>query len=480
MKRIIFGIACLTLIMATSCTKNFEKTNENPNAPEKVSPDLLLPYGIKLVVNYYWGANDESLGMMVGDQFPQHWAGIQYADVDRYLVPQNIITQAWKAFFVDGLQNFNDVEKLGIEMNHPNYTAIAMIMKSWTFSLITDIWGDIPYTDALQADKKTYSPKYDAQKDIYAGIIKKLEEANNMIVTDKFPVLGDILNKGDMIRWKKFANSLSLRLLNRMQGKTDAPIDVNAEVARILNNPSKYPVIENNAEIIRLNYLAAQPNTNPIYVNRISRDDFRVSKTLVDYLKENNDKRLEVYANKAEATGEYVGIPNGLPNAVSLGLNKTSKVGSYFTAATAPAILISYSELLFIKSELAHKGVTAAGNAQKNYEDAIAASYGQYDLNLNADFLAKVAYEGGTKGYEQILTQKWVALFGQGIEAWTEQRRTEIPSLKAPEASVNNGKIPTRLAYPLSEEALNYDNYSAALANQKGENNMQMKLWWAK
>lgn len=468
----------ISIFLLVSCTKDFEETNENNNAPEVVSPDLILPYAIKNTVNYYWGARDESLGMMVGNQFPQHWASIQYADVDRYLVPQNLISTAWAAFYIDGLANFNDVENLGIEMDNPNYIAVSKILKSWTFSLLTDIWGDIPYSEAL--DTKVFSPNYDTQNEVYAGIIKELKEANDMIVLNNYPIKGDILLSGDMLMWKKFANSLSIRLLNRIYHKPDALVNVNSELNRILSDPTNYPILMENSDNIQLNYLSTQPNTNPIYVNRISRDDFRMSKTLVDLLNTNEDRRVTVFANPAELTGEYVGIPNGLPNAVSLGLNKTSKVGSYFTAAEAPAVIISYSEILFIKAELGHRGLSSAGDTSTNYINAIKASFEQYDLEPDEAFLYEMQYKGDSEGYTQILTQKWLALFGQGLEAWTEQRRTNIPKLVTPEASINNGIIPTRLPYPLSEEALNNENFKKALTGQGGENDMKMKLWWAK
>lgn len=472
-------------VLISSCSKSLEDYNKNPNAAEEVTPDLLLPRGIKAAVDLYWGAGgNETLGADVGNLFVQHWARIQYTETDRYAVPPVIIDNSWRDFYTESLADLNEVERLADEMGHPNYSAIAKILKSWVFSLLTDVYGDVPYSDALNGGQGVLSPAYDSQRDIYAGIITTLQTASDELVTSGSAVAGDILFSGNIVNWKKFANSLSLRLLNRMYGKSDATIDVAAHINRILSNPGQYPVMESNADIAQLAYLAARPNTNPISVNRISRDDHRVSATLVDFLKASNDVRLTVYANLPEDGGDYTGVPNGLlaGDAYALGLSKTSKVGSYFTATTAPAVLLSYAELLFIKAELALRGISAAGDAEAHYTEAIKASHAQYALEVSPSFLAPLALSGATdQALVQVLEQKWVALFGQGLEAWTEQRRTGIPALTAPNDNVNNGIIPTRLPYPLSEEALNEINFRAALSDQGATtNDMRFKLWWAK
>jgi Starch-binding associating with outer membrane len=143
--------------------------------------------------------------------------------------------------------------------------------------------------------------------------------------------------------------------------------------------------------------------------------------------------------------------------------------------ATSPAVIMSYSELLFLKAEAAYKGVTLAGDPAKLYGDAVNASFAQYKVTPSADFLKTIAYKTGTEGYKQIIEQKWLALFGQGIEAWTEQRRTGIPAISAPKINFNDNVIPTRLPYPSSEENLNGANMQKALNGAK--NDKKMKMW---
>lgn len=469
------------MLSVSACTEKFDELNTNPNAPSVATADLFLPHGIQSAVDAYWGG---SLGMDIGDLISQYWARIQYTDIDQYSISSDVYSGAWQTFHVEALADYQRIYKLGVETKNPNYQAVALIMRSWVFSLLTDVYGDIPYTQSVQGLEGILQPKYDSQKEVYAGIIKELKTANDMIdAVDKTKAIaGDILFANDVTKWKKFANSLSLRLLNRMLSKTDATMDVRTEINRILGDPVKYPVISAVSETIQLNYLDATNNNNPINQNRKTRDDHRVSATLVNKLAALKDARLAIYADKPADGGDYKGVPNGLSNADAnaLGLSKTSKVGAFFVGPTAPGVILSYAELLFIKAELAYKGITAAGDAATNYTNGITASHSQYKLTVSPEYLAANAFKTGTEGYKQIMEQKWIALYGQGIEAWTEFRRTGYPELKPSVINVNVGVIPTRLPYPGSEESLNYTNFSAALKQQGGANDMKLKLWIAK
>lgn len=470
-----------TFFCASACTGDFDEINTTPNNPINGTAELLLPHGIQSAVDIYWGG---SLGMDIGDGFAQHWARIQYTDIDQYTVSSDVYTAAWQGLYIEALADYNRIEKLSVESGNTNYQAVAKIMRCWVFSLLTDVYGDIPYTDALQGVDAKFLPKYDSQKDIYASLIAELKVAGESINTANTsnPVTGDILLNGDMTKWKKFANSLSLRILSRMIDKTDAPIDVKSEISRILNDAVKYPLLASVSDNIQLNYLSDLNNQNPVMVNRKTRDDHRVSATLVNRLTALNDARLPIYANKPKLKSVYVGVPNGLSSseAAKLGLDSTSRVGDFFVAATAPGVIMSYAELLFLKSEFAYKGITAAGSASANYENAITASFAQYKLPAPTAYLAANALKAGEDGYKQIMEQKWIALFGQGLEAWTEYRRTGIPDLKPPVRNTNQNVIPTRLPYPGSEESLNFANFDAALKKQGGKNDMKLKLWFAK
>ena len=477
MKKIL--TLALSLFALTACENNFDAINANPNDPTSLPPELLMPHGIKLAANSVVGG---SLGLDVGPLWSQHLARIQYTEIDQYNFTTDVQDTPWQNLYVEANADFQKIIELGKAGNNENYQAIGLIMRSYAFSQLTDVYGDIPYKEALLGTKGTTYPKYDAQKDVYAGLVADLKTASDLINAKTVNKDGDILFGGNMTLWKKFANSLSLRLLNRMLDKADAPINAKTEMARILGDPAKYPVLASNADNVQLLYLADAPNNNPVNQNRKTRDDHRVSKSLTDRLTALNDPRLAVFANKDATTGKYVGVANGLTNteAGNLGLAKTSKIGDYFTAARVPGVLLSFAELNFIRAEAALKGVTAAGDAAAAYEAGIRASMTQFGATLPADYLKTVTLQTGTAGLTQVLEQKWLALFGQDLEAWTEFRRTGIPALKAPTVSYNDGLIPQRLPYPASEENLNGENFKAALARMGGPNTMKLKMWWSK
>ncbi len=479
MKKILLLSFALSLVGLTACENNFDTINANPNDPVSLPPELLLPHGIRTTANAVVGG---SLGLDVGPLWSQHLARIQYTEIDQFNFTTDVQDTPWRDLFIESNADYQKIIELGKNVGNENYQAIGLIMRSYVFSQLTDVYGDIPYKEALLGTQGTVYPKYDAQKDVYAGLVADLKTASELINTDAVNADGDILFKGDMSKWKKFANSLSLRLLNRMLGRTDSPIDAKAEMTRILSDPAKYPVMASNADNVQLAFLASAPNNNPINQNRKTRDDHRVSKTLVDKLKALNDPRLAVFAKKTENGGEYIGVPNGLGNvdAGNLGLTKTSKIGDYFVAATTPGVLMSFAELNFVKAEAALKGVTAAGDAANAYEDGIKASITQFGLTASADYLTANKLGTGDGARTQVLEQKWLALFGQEVEAWTEFRRTGVPALKVPAQNYNAGMIPTRLPYPSSEENLNGPNFKAALTAMGGANTMQTKLWWAK
>jgi len=240
--------------------------------------------------------------------------------------------------------------------------------------------------------------------------------------------------------------------------------------------------ISSNSEIAQLVYLNS-PNQNPISNYFDTRDDYRISKTIVDKLIQLNDPRLPIYANKTAAATpqEYVGLPNGLlvGDASNYGFSKTSKPGDYFTNPHAPAVIISYAEVLFDRAEAAARGFTNE-NAGDLYKQAILASLGQYNIS-NADATTyvnspDVQYDAANFK-KSIGIQKWIALFGQGLEAYAEWRRLDYPQLQPAVAGVLNGQIPLRFIYPGTEQSLNRKSYQLAVADQ-GPDLLTTRLWF--
>lgn len=459
-------------LMLTSCSKELERINKNPNEAEEVQPDYLLSNGIKANVDTYWGTD---AAMETSLLYVQFWAKVQYTDPDRYIPASTNIQNVWNNFYSGGIEDFTTLIELGDTLHNPNYKAVGIIMRSWIFQVLTDLYGDVPYTQTASI-QKYLTPKYDAQRDIYIGLLAELKTAVGLITPNDNAISGDIMFSGSMNKWKKFANSLRLRIALRIADQEfDAAKAVFDEIGADVDG-----VIAANTENAQLIYQAS-PSQNPVSKNRETRSDYRISKTAVDMLRSLNDPRLTIYAALPRDTNVIIGVTNGLPtdSASSLGVYRTSDVGSAFTAAAAPGVLFNYAELLFIKAEAAERGLLS-GNAADLYNQAVTAALSQYGV-ASADittYLAQPAVAYDAANYRKSIgEQKWLALFGEGLEGFAEWRRLDYPVLTPAYSGNLEGKIPVRLTYPSSEQALNGINYKDAVTHQ-GADKLTTRLWF--
>lgn len=463
----------LTLVIA-SCSRKLDETNLNPNAPENAQPDYLLTGAIKTSVDAYWGtANNMNSSLL----FIQHWAKIQYTEEDRYVFSNSSFTSLWSTLYSTSITNLNELSRLAVQQDNKNYQGVALTLRSWAFLLLTDAYGDIPYSEAGNINQYI-TPVYDKQQDVYTGLLADLATAQSLLDPGGKTIAGDVIYSGDITRWKKFANALRLRIALRIADRDSDKAQ--AVVNEVKSQPELF--FSGPGDIAKLTYLSS-PNQNPVNALFETRDDYRVSKSIIDKLFSLDDPRLAIYANKTQTATpqEYIGVPNGLTNsdASNLGFAKTSKPGAYFQAAQAPAVLFSQAEFLFDLAEAAARGYTA-DNAEDLYAQAITASFQQYGLSdeAAAAYLAQpeVAYNAADFR-KSIGEQKWIALFGQGLEAFAEWRRLDYPVLPAAVAGVLIGDIPKRFIYPGTEQSLNGDNYKAAVSNQ-GPDLLTTKLWF--
>ncbi|PSL47198.1 SusD-like starch-binding protein associating with outer membrane [Chitinophaga niastensis] len=473
MKKLLIPFYILfTTALLAGCQKDLERVNKNPNEPTTIQPDYLLTNGIKSNVDTYWGPD---ASMETSILYVQYWAKIQYPDPDRYIPAATNIQNVWSNFYAQGVEDFTTLAQLGDSLHNPNYKAVAVIMRSWIFQVLTDLYGDVPYTQSANIEKYL-TPKYDSQRVVYNGILTELKGAVKLISETDNGIQGDPLLNGNMRNWKKFANGLRLRIALRIADRDYAAAkavfdDVAAEGNVLLTA---------NDGDVKLLYQSS-PNQNPVGRNRETRNDYRISKTIVDKLKALNDPRLSIYAAQPKDTNIIIGVTNGLtPDSASrLGFTKTADAGTVFTATQAPAYLFTYAEQLFILSEAAQRNLIS-GDAAGLYKQAITASFKQYGVvGLVVDaYLAQPAVAYDVTNYKKSIgEQKWLALFGEGLEAFAEWRRLDYPQLKPAYTGVLNGKMPVRLPYPSSEQALNGTNYKAAVANQ-GPDLLTTKVWF--
>ncbi len=508
------AILTMLVLLSYGCTKDFEEINTNPNDPgiAQAAPNMLLTNAIESMTDR---VHEIFLGHEMGSCWVQHMAKVQYPDEDRYVPRISVINNTWTSFYASSGYDVQTLLNLAEESGNTSYKAVALILKSYIASVLTDEFGDVPYSEAWQGSGETsiLSPVYDRQEAIYAALLENLTTANELLTDDSPDIEGDILFDNDLMAWKKFANSLRLRLLLRRSDRVDPTSDMTA----IFGNSDTYPIFESNADNAALAYLGSAPNNHPINENRKTRDDHRVSKTLVDYLyteAPSPDYRIVVFAELAPGAGDWVGLPNGMLAADAAayngnGIANTSKIGTYFSSATAPGMLMSYAELLFIKAEAAKRGFIPGGDAvaEEAYHDGIRASWEQF--NATGTFTSKLAvwrstflswgmdpadniFEyawqdfvdwGGTYDYvpanalQQIAEQKWIAMFDQGLQAKFEWNRTGFPELTPAVAGQNDGKIPVRAYYPSDEAGRNPTNLAAAISAQ-GPDNLNTRVWW--
>lgn len=489
----LFKLIALLLLcggmLVSSCDQDFEEINANPNNPEEVNPELLMVTIIRSTVNQMVGE-----GFSPGNIVAQHSAEIRDPGTDRY---------NWGSFGTwnngySTLRDVNNLYEIALERDLPTYQGVALVMRALIFSRMTDCYGDLPYKDALKGNDEdpVYSPAYDTQAEIYAGLLSELELANQLLDPAGDAVRNDILFNGDILKWKKLANSLRLRLLLRQSGQ----VNPSAAMAAILASPDEFPIIEDNNDNAVLAYTAS-PNLFPITSQRSGFFlDRRLSKTFADQLNAINDPRLPVFAqptaesrdafNAGTGPLEYAGVRNGETDA-NLGSNIddiVSPLGElYYVSIQVPVpaqgLVMLASEVHFILAEAAQRG-WISGDAKSYYEAGINASVAYYgsvsgqDIAVTNDYLTQpdVAFDPA-KGLELIGTQKWISLYFNDLQAWHEWKRTGIPALTPSFVNNNGDVIPVRFLYPSDQQVTNRTNYQAAVARQ-GADDLNTHVWW--
>jgi hypothetical protein len=484
-KLFFFLLVPVCLLGSVSCNKNFEAVNTNPNNPEAINPELLMVTITTSVVNSM--TND---AFTPGNIVAQYESEIREPSVDRYEWTGSF--DVWSNGYAT-LANVQNLYELDTAADQSNYRGIALIFKALIFARMTDCYGDLPFSQALQATAATpiYSPKYDRQQDIYPQLIAELDTANTLLNANGGYIRNDILYNDNYLQWKKFANTLRMRLLLRESNK----VNPSAEMQKMLNDPTDYPLFGSNTDNAALTYSSA-PNLSPV-TQQPSGDfmDNTMSRTLVDTLNEFGDPRLQAFATPTTASvaagnPQYVGVFNGAPDD-TLGIDTNSVVSFvgtlYYNGLNVPVLsqglIMTYSDLQFILAEAAQRG-WITGNAQTYYEAGIQASIQYYSqvsqtpFTMPAGYLSQpgVAYNPAN-GLALIGTQRWIALYFEDMQGWQEWKRTGYPALKPSVTNYNNNVIPVRFLYPTDQQVTNLNNYDSAIAIQ-GPDNLNTKIWW--
>lgn len=513
MNKKFIAFSFLFCALFISC-EDLTEVNENPNGvqPELVNPNLVLPTVLTEAAKAFVNLGYQDIAGVVQHTQKDAWSS-GHNDYDWGG------SQDWGGYY-GILRNNQLVYDRAVELDYEFHQGVALVMKSLMFGLITDLWGDAPYSTALKGELgggENIKPAYDSQEDIYTGILADLETANTLLSKDKEAYSSivdnvDVYYNGDPAKWRKLANSLMLRYYMRISAKK--PDVAKAGIEKIVANAAQYPIITSNGDDATMAFPGTSNDTswpaNTVYdASGSNYRRIKMANTLVESLQAKSDPRLGVWANKVQVPlvvdanlpagtdevidgvrylspdkvgatqidtdPEYVGLPtsfSALPSAYNL--NPTpgqtsnnphvSFLDDIYKAAKGPLLkarLVSAAEVHFILAEAALKGWNA-GDAKAHYEAGVQASLNTWGVGGSyAAYIAvpAVAYNGTLA---QIIEQKWIASWTAATEAWFDYRRTGLPDLQAGPAAKRT-VLPVRFYYMQDELRMNATNAEEAM-----------------
>lgn len=486
-KALVLGILILGTV--SSCKKDYFDINTDPNYPANADVEQLLP-SAQGAIAHVLGNNFQIVGGLYSQYWTQSPSASQYKIYEQYSPAASDFDFPWQIMYSDALYDLKTIETKATADGRSQYVAIAKILTAFSFQLLTDNFGDIPYSQALQGGEGVLSPKYDSQESIYTGIIASLK--SGIALCDEnaevHPGADDLIYGGDMFLWKKFGNTLLLKMYLRLSEVN--PTLAQQGIAELDANAAEYLSYEESAKV---SYFSEGGNTNPLYsaMSELgSTQNLVASATCINYMLDANinDPRVPILYHTS-LNGNYLGLQQGLYTAsASTQVSYPSTyTGGYvqdldegLASALAPVFFISAYESFFLQSEAAARGWLPSVDAQLSYEAGIEESFTVLGLTPTdiADYIAQPAIAYPASGtlpdqIKSIITQKWLSMCGtQGIEAWAEQRRTGYPDFFVVSANSLLGPniFPARLLYPSSEVTRN--------GNFPGQKLISDKVWW--
>lgn len=491
MKQYKFLLPVLLLTVLTGC-KKLTDFQSNPNNPTEADPALGLT---AIELNAFSTISTNA------------------ALASRYLVYTQSVSNAqyygWQRESSMGYSNITQVVKMEQEaakVSKKNYRYLGKFFRAYYIVSMTQKFGDIPYSGMMKAitendvsSAEAIRPVYDSQKDIYSGVLNDLKIASDSLSSQEAALNGDIIYNGNVEQWKRLINSFTLRVLMSLSKKeADATLNIKQRFAEIVSNPSKYPLLQSNADNGKLTYYDMTGNQYPFFNNNSMKTDYYLDSSFVDILRTHNDPRLFVFGKpKPSSTlpATDFNAYDGLRGSATLAYN-TGKRGAgnasqihdryAYHATNEPSLLMSYAELQFILAEAVVRG-WISGNAESFYKEGIKASMNFSNFNntyttAEIDHFVNqpsIALQAGSE-IEQIITQKYVSMFmNTDWLPFFEQRRTGFPAFETNGGGIlNNGRIPKRWMYPNSEYENNGTNVEHAVRAQFSEGDNVNGIMW--
>jgi len=460
MKKIILTIVSFCTILV-SCEVS-ENLNVDQKSPTTVPASGLFTNGLR---NFFDQQNSSSVNDNPLRMYAQYWAQTTYPEESQYTqTTRNIGGNMWNGMYRDVLQDLKGAKETIIannDANADNKLACIGIMEVSAYAYLVEIFGDVPYTDALEPTNP--SPKYDDAETIYLDLFAKLDAAVALIDASSsgFDASQDPVYGSDMGMWKTAANSLKLRMAMLI---ADSNPGVSKQMAEAAFGAG---VILSASGNFSITYEASAPNTNPVWEDLVQsgRNDYVASNTMVDYMNDLVDPRLEFYYELHE--GAYSGGTYGSANAAT----GFSSLSDELKSPTLEGNYITVAQVRFLLAEAAARGYSVGGDAATHYAWGITESIMKWggDQAMVDTYLANAdvafATAAGTD-MQKIGFQKWIAMFNNGMEGWTTYRLFDYPVLNEIETGDQN---PTRFLYPVNEATLNGPSYDAGAAAIGGD-----------
>ncbi len=481
LKQTILYIFLIMGVAFTSC-EDLDDLNTDPTRMQQANPGVFLNPVLYNVSSYNWERyNSFTFHLMQGIVTTNSTGGLGW-----YYMTDAAGDGTWSTYY-RWLNNIKEMEEQAEELNEPNYEAIAKVLKSWLYQILVEGFGDVPMTEAIRGDEKIFTPAFDSQIDIYRTILQELDSANLLFDETqglRYNPEGELLyhtetpasgaTSAGIVKWRKFANSLKLRVLLRV-------LDVNglnakAEIMKLINDPVAYPLFESNDEAALLPVTGVYPLEAPMTRPQDFTSYKALSEFFIDHLKEWNDPRLPIFAQQTTNDGvkSYFGWPSGYNTVPSF---NGSLPNQGIVKAPMKLALMTYAEVEFIKAELAQKSIISS-DAANHYRKAVEAAITQWGAIVPEGYFdnSETKYDNSL---ERIMIQKYYALFFCDYQQWFEYNRTGMPEMPVGEGVPTGNVMPRRFKYPSTLQRTNLANYQKAKESMGGDD-FNLKLIWQK
>lgn len=464
-------LTLFSVLLLASCAtdESYENLNRDPNKPTNISAEALFNSSTKSLFDQMESTN---VNTNVFRLFAQYWTETTYIDEANYdLVTRNITGNHFSEMYRDVLYDLKDAKS---KVASETKKGMIEVLEVYTWQQLVDTFGNIPYTNALNGSANP-TPSYDDAKTIYIDLLARINTALSQLnSSDGGFTSADKIYGGNVLKWKKFANSLKLKLAMRVAdvpsmaalSKSEAEAAVSAGV------------FTTNSDNATLQYESATPNTNPIWLDLVQsgRSDFVVANTVVDYMNTLNDPRRSVFFDDNLGTGVYTGGTYG----ASSPYPNFTHIGDILHEPNFRGVLLDLAEVEFLLAEAKERNYNISGTAESHYNAAITASMQDWGINSTniTNYLSNsaVAYSTAAGNWRQkIGLQFWIAMYNRGFEGWSVYRKYDAPTLNI--AAGSGLPVPKRYTYPVSEQTLNGVNYQAA-STAIGGDLLTTKIFW--